>query len=131
MATLLEFPVKIRSRNQRDLEPTAGTLNRVEFDAKDRTRNSLKTIGLFLALASGAVLIPFWHFILAPTFFILAWVMGIEKYSEKSINAGGEGTCPLCKKPFKIGKSAWKETMTDTCESCFQELEIRPQTEGQ
>ena len=129
MATLIKLPVEIRSRNQRDLPSTQGSLIQVIFDSKDRGRNALKTIGLFLALAAGAVLIPFWHFILAPTFFILAWVMGMEKYSEKSVSAGGEGACPHCLKTLKIGKSAWKEKITDTCEFCFQELEIRPQTE--
>jgi hypothetical protein len=131
MASIIDFPVEIRSRSQRDLAPTPGTLSRIDFNAKDRGRNSIKTIGLFLAFASGAVLIPFWHFILVPTFFILAWVMGLEKYAEKSINAGGEGTCPHCLKKFKIGRSSWKPMMTDTCESCFQELELRPQTGDQ
>ena len=103
-------------------------MTRIEFDRKDRGRNSVKTIGLFLALAAGAVLIPFWHFILVPSLFILAWVMGMEKFRETCINAGGSGACPHCGKPFKIGKSSWKEKMTDTCESCFQELEITLQT---
>ncbi|NDG84098.1 MAG: hypothetical protein EBX52_03550 [Proteobacteria bacterium] len=128
MPSFHEFQTTIQSRNQREIPPTVGTLIRIEFDRKDRSRNALRTTGLFLALAAGAVLIPFWHFILVPSFFTLAWIMGMEKFSEKSRSAGGRGQCPHCQKEFKIGKSAWKEMMTDTCESCFQELEITPRT---
>jgi hypothetical protein len=63
-----------------------------------------------------------------PAFFITAWVLGIEKWSEKSRNDGGEGSCPHCKNPIRIAKSAWKGRLTDTCESCFEDLEISLQT---
>jgi len=130
MPSFHDFQATIRSRNRRELPSTQGTLTRIDFDPKDRSRNAVKTTGILLALAAGAVLIPFWHFILAPAFFILAWVMGMEKFGEKSRRAGGTGECPGCQKEFKIGKSSWKDRMTDTCESCFEELEITPRTAG-
>lgn len=118
----------LRSRNRHELPSTCGTLTLIHFDKKDRTRNAVRTSLLWLAISFGAVLVPFWHFFLVPAFFITAWVLGIEKWSEKSRNDGGEGSCPHCKNPIRIAKSAWKGRLTDTCESCFEDLEISLQT---
>ena len=131
MPTTENLPLTVRSRNRHELPTTRGTLTLIHFNKKDRTRNALRTSLLWLAIAFGAALVPFWHFFLVPAFFITAWVLGIEKLSEKSRNDGGIGSCPHCKKTIRIAKSAWKGRLTDTCESCFEDLEISLQTADQ
>lgn len=126
MATTFEHPVEIRSRNQKDLPPTEGSLITLHWDRKERLRNSLNTTLLMLGLMAGSVLIPFWHFILVPAFFALAWILGMSRYGEEMRCEGGAGICPHCGKNFGISRSAWKTRITDTCESCFQELEVIP-----
>ena len=126
-----DIAVQIRSRNQPDLPPTSGRIEQNTYDRKDRLRNAGRTTLIWLGIAMGSALVPFWHYFLVPGFFITAWVMGIEKMSETTRNGGGEGTCPHCHRPIRIEKSAWKLKMTDTCEGCFNELEIIPQTANQ
>ncbi|NDF15136.1 hypothetical protein EB061_07415 [bacterium] len=82
MATTREYSVEIRSRNQRGLPPTTGTLITIHWDKQERLRNSFKTTLLMLGLMAGSALIPFWHFFLVPTFFALAWILGMGKYGE-------------------------------------------------
>jgi hypothetical protein len=129
MANTREHRVEIRSRNQRELPSTNGFLRTIHWDRKERLRNSMRTTFLMLGLMAGSVLIPFWHFFLVPAFFALAWILGMAKFGEEMRCEGGSGTCPHCGKVFRISRSAWQKQLTDTCESCFQELEIIPRTE--
>jgi hypothetical protein len=125
------FTVRILSRNQRDLPSTLGTLDQLNFDRQDRLKNAARTTLMWIAIAFGSALVPFWHYFLVPGFFMTAWVLGLEKMSEKSRNGGGTGECPQCKHSFRIEKSKWNDRMTDTCEKCFCELELIPQIANQ
>jgi hypothetical protein len=129
MAHIEPTPVRIQSRNHRELAPSKGTINKITWEKQDRFRNAMKSCGLFLTLSFCSILIPFWHFILVPGFFILAWVMLLEKYNEIARNGGGMGSCPQCGTELKIEKSQWKERLTDTCGKCYQDLEITLQSE--
>jgi hypothetical protein len=131
MPELKTHPVQIRSRNQHELPETVGSLTEIQWNRKDQIKNAIRTFFMWIGIMCGSALVPFWHYLLVPGFFILAWVMAMDKLSEKNRSGGGEGTCPHCAKPFKIGKSAWKSRMTDTCEGCFQELELIPRIADQ
>jgi hypothetical protein len=128
MASTQEHAVEIRLRNQKEIPSTRGILTTLHLDQKERLKNALNTTLLMLALMAGSVLIPFWHFLLVPSFFALAWILGMGRYGERIRCEGGVGKCPHCGNSFKISKSSWKPKLTDTCESCFQELEITPLT---
>lgn len=131
MPASTRYTVKISSRNQRDLPSTLGTLDQLNFDRQDRLKNAARTTVMWIAIAFGSALIPFWHYLLVPSFFVTAWVLGLEKMSEKKRNGGGTGECPQCKHSFKIETSKWNDRMTDTCEKCFCDLELIPQTATQ
>ncbi len=79
----------------------------------------------------GSSLVPFWHYLLVPSFFITAWVMAMDKLNEPARSEGGDGECPQCHQPFKIEKSKWTPRITDTCGKCFNDLEVFIQTANQ
>ena len=121
--------VSIHSRNNRDLAATEGQLNRINWDAKDRTKNALKILFTLLGAAFACIFVPILHFILVPALFISAFVMAIDKFQETHRNAGGVGVCPKYHQTFEIVKSKWQERLTDTCGNCHDDLEILiPQT---
>ena len=128
MALHTSIPVLIRSRDRRDNEASTGVIDRVEFDRKERMRNALRSLGLWLALAFGAILIPFWHFFLVPTCLILAYTLTFRKWGETVRNGGGEGTCPDCGAELRIEASLWSDRLVETCGRCFHSLEITPRT---
>jgi hypothetical protein len=125
------YPILIRSRNDRELPPTRGELTRIYWERPERMKNAVRTTGLWLGIMCGSALVPFWHYFLVPSFFITAWVLGFDKWKEITRCGGGTGECPHCHHGFKIGNSSWKIRLTETCESCFQELELNPQTADQ
>jgi hypothetical protein len=127
MATLIDIPVWVTSRNDHELPATAGKIVKVEFDQKDRTKNAVKTFWMMLAATFCAVFIPGLHFILVPTLFVATFVVTMSKYGEKSRNTGGHAECPKCHQTFVIEKSGYQERLTDTCDHCHDDLEIKVQ----
>jgi len=127
MASRLNHPVFIHSKDDRSLEPTLGSLIQVEWNREERLKNAIRTTLTWLGIMCGSALIPFWHYFLVPTLFITAWVLGLDKWNESLFCEGGSGICPKCRKPVTLGKSAWKPRLSETCESCFQNLELRVQ----
>jgi hypothetical protein len=128
MALHTPVPVLIRSRDRRENESTPGWINRIEYDRKDRMKNAFRNLGIWIALAFGSILIPFWHFFLVPTCLILAYTLTLRKWGETFRNAGGEGTCPDCAAQLRIEPSLWKDRLVETCGKCFHSLEITPRT---
>jgi hypothetical protein len=116
--------VTIHSRNNRDLPETRGNISRINWDAADRSKNAVKTVGIGLGATFACVFVPILHFVLVPALFIATFVVAIDKSREHQRNAGGVGECPKCHKEFVIEKSAWKERLTDTCGNCHDDIEI-------
>ena len=125
MASLIDTPVLVTSRNDRELPATSGKIRRAEYDQKDRTTNAVKTFWIFLAATFCAIFIPGLHFILVPSLFVATFVMTMSKYAEKSRNQGGSAECPRCHQTFVIEKSTDRERLTDTCDHCHDDLEIK------
>ena len=124
MAEQFQVPVKVYSRNYRELPPASGVITQIRWNAKDKPKNAIKTFGLFIALTFGCVFVPIAHYFLVPSFFILSFILALEKLREKERSLGGVGQCPKCGKEFLIVKSAWAERLTDTCNHCHEDVEI-------
>jgi hypothetical protein len=124
MATRTEVTVPVISRNNRDLPATQATLNQVVWDKADRTRNALRTLGMWLIATFAAVFIPLLHWVLVPGLFIAAFVLGMDKFGETVRNEGGKGECPKCHQTFSVQASKWREKQTENCEACHDDLEI-------
>lgn len=125
MATRTEIPVKVQSRDNRSLPETTAILNKVEWIRSERLKNAIKTFGLLFLFAFLSIFVPILHFFLVPALFISSFVFGIEKWQETVRNGGGEGECPKCHGVFRVQSSRWKERITNHCDHCHEDLEIR------
>ena len=124
MATRTEVPVSIHSRNNHDLPQAQGMLKVVEWTARERFKNSVKTFGTFFALTCFAVIMPVIHYILVPVLMITTFVMALEKYSQLRFIEGGTGSCPKCGESIELEKSKYKERLTDSCAKCHEDVEV-------
>jgi hypothetical protein len=131
MSSLKTHSARIFSKNDRGLAYTEGEILEIHWNREERMRNGIRTTLTWLGIMCGSALIPFWHYFLVPGFFVASWVFGFEKWRESNRCAGGTAQCPKCHRSVKISKSAWNQILTETCESCFQDLEIRIQTADQ
>lgn len=124
MPTKSKVTVSIQSRNFRELPPSTGLITRVDFDKSDRTKNSMRFIGIGLAATFCAIFVPILHWFLVPVLFIASFVLGLDKLKEEARSEGGKGTCPKCHKEFPIEQSTYKDRITDTCSHCHEDVEI-------
>ena len=97
MATRTEIPVKIHSRNNRDLAPTVGLLCVVEWTHQERLKNAIKMFGMMIMITCFGAAMPPFHILFGTTLFITTWVMTMEKFSQVKYVEGGSGSCPKCK----------------------------------
>ena len=124
MAIISMVQVIIRSRNNRELPQTHGSVQRIDWETSDHPKNAAKFLGLGLAATFASAMIPLLHWVLVPVLFISTFVFSIEKFREKARNEGGQGECPKCHQNFVIEKSKWQDRITDTCGNCHDDLEV-------
>ncbi len=124
MAVRSVIPVSVHSRNNRDLAPTEGQLDAVEWSQKERLRNAVKTYFLFLMINCFGAAMPPFHILMGTALFITTWVMTFEKYSQTHFIEGGSAPCPKCQEMIRIEKSKYKERITDCCAKCHEDVEI-------
>jgi len=124
-----KIPVKIHSRDRRDRSPQDGYLEVVSWSKPERVRNAVRSFGMWIGIAFGCALIPFWHFLLVPVAVMLAFTVALKKLEEQSSVQNGTGLCPECKAPLKIEGGTIKQRTLETCARCFHSLEIKTQTE--
>ena len=124
MAIRKEIPVIIHSRNYRDLNPTDGIADVVEWTQPERFKNALKVYLIMLMVnCIGAAMPPF-HLIEAVGLFFLCWYLTLDKYSQVQFIDGGKGICPKCGGEFPFERSKYNTRLTDKCVTCFDDLEI-------
>lgn len=128
MATRTSLPVSIASRDNRSLPSTSGSLTQVEWTKPERSKNALKTFGMWFGFTFAAIFIPIAHYFLVPTLFITSFILGLGKLNETLRNEGGTGECPQCHENFTIQASKLSDVFTDTCEHCKADLEVTLQT---
>ena len=124
MATRSEIKLTVQSRDNRDLPVTQATITKVEWDKPERMKNAFRTLGMMLAFTFAAIFIPILHFFLVPVLFIASFVLAMDKFGEKTRNEGGTGECPKCHQTFKVQPSKWGTRITNSCDSCPEELEM-------
>lgn len=124
MATRSEIRISVQSRDNRELTHTEAKITKVEWDQTERTRNAIRVFGFLIAGTFVSIFIPILHFVLVPTLFIASFVLGMDKYGEKTRNEGGKGECPKCHREFTVQPSKWTERITNNCEHCHEDLEM-------
>lgn len=127
MAVQTETSVSVKSRNNRELPATPGKITRIDFDKPERTKNALRTLGMFLTATFIAVFIPIVHWFLVPILLISSFVVALDKLGEVSRSLGGKGECAKCHQPFSIQGAKWNDKYVENCDHCHEELEVTPQ----
>ncbi|MBS1961546.1 MAG: hypothetical protein JST04_04980 [Bdellovibrionales bacterium] len=116
------IPVKIRATLEKP--PTNGKVEVVTFDAKARSRRALKILGMCWGMALLCIPIPIIHFTVLPTLLIAGVVLFVRMSGQSSQILGGEGTCPECRKTFRIAKADHRFPMDELCEHCRTSVSI-------
>ncbi len=123
MSKIEKLNVKITSRNHRELDHTIGQIQKVTFDQKEKLQNAIKMAGTLFVLTLLSAVIPGLHFILVPLGLIVTIVMSVKTFSQASKIIDGSGTCPKCKKGFRLEPGNAIFPYKDTCSNCFDDLQ--------
>lgn len=92
--------------------------------SKERLKIAAKKFLLFFALAVVSIFVPVLHFVLVPTFLLIAVIMGIREYSIKYKLENGNGTkCPGCTAPLKE-KYFLETSLQIKCDACFERFDV-------
>lgn len=113
----IQVPVKLVSAAD-EHRHSRGEVTLQEWDAGDRTRRALKTLGFLWAAALGSVLIPLAHFVLVPGLFLAGPIAAYWIYQNERMIVGGSASCPNCGKPFAIARSKVRWPLNDLCAEC-------------
>ena len=124
MAIRSKVPTTINSRNNRDLTPTQGFADVVEWTKKERFKNAFRLyIIMVMVNFLGAAMPPF-HLIVGTSLFLLTWYLTLDKYNQVYFIEGGTGSCPKCGHEFPLERSKYNQRITDSCSQCHEEVEI-------
>jgi hypothetical protein len=113
-----------------DKPDTSGTVEIVTWTAKERSRRALKMLGICWGIGLFCVIMPIIHFVAVPGMFIAGIVMFSRLSGQESLLLGGSGTCPECKKTFKIAKASNRFPMDELCEHCRASVSISRPARG-
>lgn len=124
MAIRSELKLGVQSRDNRELHSTEAKITLVEWDKSERTKNALRTLGMWLAFTFASIFVPILHWVLAPTLFIASFVLALDKLGEKTRSEGGKGECPKCHQQFTVQPSKLGGKITNNCDHCHEDLEM-------
>jgi hypothetical protein len=125
MAKRTLVTITVASRDNRELPLSSAIITRVDWDKQERMKNALKTFGFLFTLSFVSIFIPILHFVLVPSLFIGSFVFAMDKYQEKMRSEGGSGECPKCHQEFKVQPSSWVNRVTNNCDHCHEDLEMK------
>ena len=96
----------------------------VDLATGERLKRSLLRGGAFFGAAVVSVFIPILHFVLVPTFLIIAFVLFGMTISQSKIVPLIKGPCPACDHPIEFANHKYAATNKDVCPNCRQLLTI-------
>ncbi len=121
MTSATSIPVElVVSESQR----SSGTIRIVTWSKRERIKRAFRAILICWGLALVSVLLPGLHFLLVPFFVIVSPFAASYVYLGKELVLEGEGSCPKCQQPIKIGKSKVQWPIFDLCKSCQSSIRI-------
>lgn len=92
----------------------------------ERLSSALKRFAIWLLLALVSIFIPVAHFVLVPSFFIVAFVSFFQSYKmKKKLSLNGEYNCTQCNKTLNLQKELASD-FRFTCDQCFQKYKLVP-----
>lgn len=115
--------IQIKAYTPSDPEQT-GSLHIRRFSKQDVMQNVLKKLGFFWGIALVTVLIPVFHFITVPLFFILGIFQALKAKKAQFEILDGQVPCPHCKKLIEIKKAVFIEGHKEICQACVTQVKI-------
>lgn len=113
--------MKINVYSQRD-NVTLHELAGHTYTKQERTRRALTRLFAFWGLAVVSILIPVFHFVLVPLFFLLAPFLARKTYKEEATLEACEIPCPECKQLTKFQKNSGQWPLHDNCPHCMNRI---------
>jgi hypothetical protein len=113
--------MKVNVYSQRD-KMTVLDLEAHVFSQQERTKRSLFQLFSFWGLALASVLIPVFHFVLVPLFFLLAPFLARKKYKEKVVLDACSIPCPECQQLTQFSKTSGEWPLHDNCPQCLNRI---------
>ena len=107
--------------------PTSGLLQIQTYSQAERSKRSLKMLGLCWGVAFAAIFIPIVHFFLVPTAFIAGLLMPLWVNQTAAVIEGGRLPCPHCATPVTVAKQRFRGDeqlwpLTELCTNCRHEV---------
>lgn len=99
---------------------TRGEMIYSRYSLSQRIFRSLAYFTIFLGLALGAVFIPILHFILVPSFSIVAVLSGFLMFFDKEKILSFCGACPYCENTTVLKGSMEMAEQRCSCDHCRQ-----------
>jgi hypothetical protein len=113
--------MKINVYSQRD-NTTIHDLDGHIFTKQERTKRSLIRLFSFWGLAAASILIPVFHFLLVPLFFLIAPFVARKTFNEEVVLEACELPCPECKKNMKFTKNSGQWPLRNICSNCMNRI---------
>lgn len=113
--------MKISVYSQRDNANTF-EINGHVFSKQERTKRSLTRLFVFWGLAVASILIPVFHFVLVPLFFLLAPFIARKTFKEEVALEECELECPECKKLAAFAKNSGQWPLHSNCPHCMNRI---------
>jgi hypothetical protein len=92
------------------------------FSQQERTKRSLLRLFSFWGVAIAAILIPVFHFVLVPLFFLLAPFLALKTYQEKVVLEACEVPCPECHQLAQFSKNSGQWPLHNNCPHCMNRI---------
>lgn len=116
--------ISVMIRSGPDREAASGSVAIALWSPRERSRRAFRTLGICWGIGLFCVILPIVHFFAVPALFIAGVVLFARLSAQESLVLGGEGTCPECRKIFRIAKAADRFPMDELCEHCKTSVSI-------
>jgi len=97
---------------------TLGSMTVEQANSGARAKRALLTLGGWWVAAVISALVPFAHWVLVPTLFLLGPVMAAFALSRDRVVRDGVGTCPTCASAVTFAGASRPESFSTTCPAC-------------
>ena len=109
------------SLTARDGKKTHGHIDVIHWSKEEKFKRALKFgLGCW-GISICCIVLPIVHFLLVPLFFLAGPFVARFIYKQENYIQGGEGPCPYCNSPVKIGKgpATWPPSaLEELCTQC-------------
>lgn len=104
-----------------------GFVNIHLFNSSERLTETFKKLGIFWGISLVSVLIPVFHFVSVPLFFILGIFFAVQTFKSVGRVIDGEAVCPHCQNKVLIKPAGVQWPLTEICQNCARVVRMNRQ----